>query len=113
MLQESDRSVPYRGTGFKEAPLPCLAVSHCYPAFRTLDVVCSQCNLRPPFPTLRHLGSCRPHGNMQSARMHRELEYDAEKFGEAAKATEQGYRPATQAQREMSVRRGRTKGMKG
>ena len=45
--------------------------------------------------------------------MCREPQYNAEKFGEAAEATNWGYRPATQAQREVSIRRGTAKGMKG
>ena len=50
---------------------------------------------------------------MQSTWMHREPEYDVEKFGAAAEVTDRGYRPATKAQQEMSARRSTAKGMKG
>ena len=50
---------------------------------------------------------------MRSAGMCGEPEYDIEKREEAAEATVRGYRPATQAQREVSARRGAAKGMKG
>ena len=50
---------------------------------------------------------------MRLAGMREEPDYDVEKFGEAAEAMNRGYWPATQAQREVSVRRGTAKGMKG
>ena len=40
---------------------------------------------------------------MWLARMREEPKYDMEKFGEAAEATNQGYRPTTQAQQETST----------
>ena len=50
---------------------------------------------------------------MQSVGMRGEPEYDMDKFGEVAEVTDPGYWPATQAQREVSARRGPTKLMKG
>ena len=50
---------------------------------------------------------------MRSVGMREEPEYDVEKSREAAQATGQGYRPATQSQREVSTRRGTAKGMMG
>ena len=65
---------------------------------------------RPAFPV-----SCSEatwEAPMRSARMHGEPEYDVEKFGEAIEATDWGHRLATQAQREVSARRGTAKDMK-
>ena len=50
---------------------------------------------------------------MQSTGMRGEPKYDVEKFGEAAEATDRGYRIVMKAQREISAQRATAKGMKG
>ena len=78
---------------------------------RVLD---NRCGVRPTLPASPV--SCIEttwEAPMRSAGMRGEPEYDVEKSGEAAQAAGQGYRPATQSQREVSTRRGTAKGMTG
>ena len=78
---------------------------------RVLD---NRCGVRPTLPASPV--SCIEttwEAPMRLAGMCGEPEYDVEKSGEAAQATGQGYRPATQSQREVSTRRGTAKGMTG
>ena len=58
---------PTEQMGSKEAPLPCLAVRHCFPAFWTTDAVCGQRGPRPQVPASRPLGK-RPCGRQGYAR---------------------------------------------
>ena len=86
------------------------------PSYASLlpSVLDNRCSVRPTLPVSPV--SCIKttwEAPMQLPRMLREPEYNVEKFGEAVEATVQGYRPATQAQREVSTRRGTAKGMKG